>query len=150
MSKSDHGDDAKLKSRALNRRNVLLAGTTLAAASAVATSSGVQVALAQQQAAPSGQKRNILVIFGDDIGQSNITTPKAISKKNAYDTYSLNSITAKKDADGSVSIQFGGCDGKIPNCLPTVTGWNYAVRMYRPRPEILSGKWKFPEAKPVS
>jgi hypothetical protein len=24
-------------------------------------------------------------------------------------------------------------------------GWNYTVRLYRPRPEILDGRWKFPE-----
>jgi hypothetical protein len=29
-------------------------------------------------------------------------------------------------------------------------GWNYAVRLYRPRDEILKGKWKFPEVKPAS
>lgn len=23
-------------------------------------------------------------------------------------------------------------------------GWNYLVRLYRPRPEILSGPWTFP------
>ena len=71
-------------------------------------------------------------------------------EKNPYDAYSLNSITAKKNADGSVAVQFGGCDGKIPNCLPIMKGWNYTVRLYRPRPEILTGKWKFPEARPVS
>ena len=71
---------------------------------------------------------------------------KQISQKNQYDAYSLNSITAKKNADGSVAIQFGGCDGKIVNCLPTMSGWNYMVR----RPEILEGGWKFPEAQPVS
>jgi hypothetical protein len=43
---------------------------------------------------------------------------------------------------------FGGCDGKIPNCLPTVPGWNYMVRFYCPRKEILDGTWKFPEAQP--
>ena len=47
-------------------------------------------------------------------------------------------------------MQFGGCDGKIPNCLPTLAGWNYMVRLYRPRDEILGGKWKFPEAKAVN
>ena len=67
-----------------------------------------------------------------------------------YNAYSLNNITAKKNADGSVAIQFGGCDGKIPNCLPIMTGWNYMVRLYRPRAEILNGTWKFPEAKPTS
>lgn len=69
---------------------------------------------------------------------------------NPYNAYSLNNITAKKNADGSVPVQFGGCDGKIPNCLPTMKGWNYMVRLYRPRAEILSGKWQFPEAKPAS
>lgn len=48
-------------------------------------------------------------------------------------------------ADGSIIIQFGGCDGKIPNCLPTMNGWNYMVRVYRPHVEILNGTWKFPE-----
>lgn len=71
-------------------------------------------------------------------------------EKNPYDAYSLNSITARKQDDGSVTIQFGGCDGRIPNCLPIMNGWNYTVRLYRPRPEILSGKWKFPDAQPAS
>ncbi len=44
----------------------------------------------------------------------------------------------------------GACDGKIPNCLPIMKGWNYAVRLYRPRGEILGGKWKSPEAEPVT
>ena len=70
-------------------------------------------------------------------------------KENRYNSYSVSSITAKKNADGSVPIQFGGCDGKIANCVPTMKGWNYMVRLYRPRDEILNGKWKFPEAKPV-
>ena len=70
-------------------------------------------------------------------------------QKNAYDAYSLNNITAKKSEDGSVAVQFGGCDGKIPNCLPTMPGWNYMVRFYRPRPEILNGSWKFPQPQPV-
>jgi arylsulfatase len=54
----------------------LLAGTTMAAASALAVSVPVQTAQAQQQrpaAIPSGQRPNILVIFGDDIGQTNIS-----------------------------------------------------------------------------
>jgi hypothetical protein len=70
-------------------------------------------------------------------------------QKNAFDAYSLNSLTTKKNADGSVSVRFGGCDGKIPNCLPIMSGWNYMVRLYRPRAEILEGKWTFPEAQPA-
>ena len=68
-------------------------------------------------------------------------------QKNQYNAYSFNSITAGKNADGSVAVQFGGCDGKIPNCLPIMQGWNYTVRLYRPRPEVLNGTWKFPEAR---
>ena len=71
-------------------------------------------------------------------------------EKNPYNAYSLNNLTATKSADGSTVVQFGGCDGKIPNCLPIMKGWNYTVRLYRPRAEILNGKWKFPEPKPVS
>ena len=70
-------------------------------------------------------------------------------EKNPYNAYSINNITAKKDGDGAVSVQFGGCDGRIPNCLPTMKGWNYTVRLYRPRGEILEGTWKFPEAQPI-
>ena len=69
-------------------------------------------------------------------------------QKNAFDAYTLNNTTAKKGGDGSIAVQFGGCDGKIPNCLPIMKGWNYMVRLYRPRAEILSGTWKFPDATP--
>lgn len=68
---------------------------------------------------------------------------------NERGVYSYNSVTAKKDADGGVTIQFGGCDGSVGNCIPIVPGWNYMVRLYRPRPEILDGSWKFPEATPI-
>jgi hypothetical protein len=69
---------------------------------------------------------------------------------NQYNAYSVNTMTARKDADGSVAIPFGGCDGEIPNCLPIMKGWNYAVRLFLPRSEILDGRWKFPDAQPVS
>lgn len=69
-------------------------------------------------------------------------------QKNPYDAYSLNNLTAKKSDDGAIVIQFGGCDGKIVNCLPTVPGWNYTVRLYQPRAEILSGQWSFPQLLP--
>jgi hypothetical protein len=68
-------------------------------------------------------------------------------EKNAQNAYTINNLTAKKNADGTVSVQFGGCDGKVPNCLPITPGWNYMVRLYRPRPEILNGNWRFPEAQ---
>jgi hypothetical protein len=67
---------------------------------------------------------------------------------NPMDRYNLNNLTAEKSPDGSITVQFGGCDGKIRNCLPITPGWNYLVRLYRPRAEILNGRWAFPEAQP--
>jgi hypothetical protein len=69
---------------------------------------------------------------------------------NPDNVYSANSTTAKKGPDGSVAIQFGGCDGTVPNCLPITQGWNYTVRLFLPRHEILDGTLRFPEAQPVS
>jgi hypothetical protein len=68
---------------------------------------------------------------------------------NPDNVYSVNGATAKKDPDGSVTIQFGGCDGRVPNCLPITQGWNYTVRLFLPSHEILDGKWRFPEVQPV-
>jgi len=70
MSSQDNVNKSNSENKVLNRRNMLLAGTTFAAASALGSS--VQNAVAQaQQAAPSG-KPNILVIMGDDVGWFNI------------------------------------------------------------------------------
>jgi hypothetical protein len=70
-------------------------------------------------------------------------------EKNPYNAYTINNLTAQKSADGAIAIQFGGCDGTVLNCLPVVKGWNYTVRLYRPRAEILNGKWKLPGPQPV-
>ena len=69
--------------------------------------------------------------------------------ENPQSAYSLNNIVAAKESDGSVEIQFGGCDGSRANCLPITPGWNYLVRLYRPRAEVLDGSWTFPQAQPV-
>ncbi|MFT4115077.1 MAG: DUF1214 domain-containing protein [Bradyrhizobium sp.] len=85
----------------------------------------------------------------DGFWSISVYNAKGFFEKNSAGAYSVNDITGTKNADGSVAIQFGGCDGKIPNCLPITDGWNYIVRLYRPRPDILGGSWTFPEAKPV-
>ncbi len=63
------------------------------------------------------------------------------------DAISVNNVTAEKDADGQVTLHFGG-DPSAPNYLRIMPGWNYTVRLYRPRPELLDGSWTFP--KPVA
>ena len=63
---------------------------------------------------------------------------------------SLNSLTAAREADGSVVVHFGGCGDGRANCLRLMDGWNYTVRLYRPRPEILDGSWTFPSVEPIA
>jgi len=68
---------------------------------------------------------------------------------NDLNAYSINSLTGRKGADGAITIQFGNCTKETPNCLPVTDGWNYMVRLYRPRQEILDGSWSFPVAEPI-
>lgn len=66
----------KTDDSALNRRNLLLGTSTLVAAAALTSNALAQTqkaAPAPATAAPSGQKPNILVIWGDDIGIANIS-----------------------------------------------------------------------------
>jgi hypothetical protein len=58
-------------------------------------------------------------------------------------------LEGRSRADSGPS-HLGGCGGKIENCLPITKGWNYTLRLFRPRTEILDGTWKFLAAQPVS
>jgi hypothetical protein len=73
---------------------------------------------------------------------------KGFMEKNAFDAYSFNNVGARKAADGSITIRFGG-DPKQPNFLPISPGWNYTVRLYQPRRALLDGSWKFPAPEQV-
>ena len=72
MSSQDNQDKSSVAKTALNRRNILLASTTLAAVSALNATAPMQTAQAQAQPASAGAKPNILVIMGDDVGWFNI------------------------------------------------------------------------------
>jgi arylsulfatase A-like enzyme len=59
---------------ALSRRNILLGTSTLVAAAALTSGAFAQAQKAAPASAPpSSRKPNILVIFGDDIGQTNLS-----------------------------------------------------------------------------
>lgn len=64
-------------------------------------------------------------------------------EQNDKGAYAINSITAEPNADGSITVNFGGNLDR-PNTLPIMDGWNYLVRLYQARPEILDGTWTFP------
>jgi arylsulfatase len=77
MSKKEKNEPG-VRDQAIDRRNLLLGTSTLVAAAALTSGA---LAQAQRPApgpmsappAPGGRKPNILVIFGDDIGQTNIS-----------------------------------------------------------------------------
>jgi hypothetical protein len=69
-------------------------------------------------------------------------------EKNDLGRNSFNNSSAKPNEDGSFTIHFGG-DPESLNYLPITEGWNYAIRMYQPRKEILDGSWTFPKIEPV-
>jgi len=69
-------------------------------------------------------------------------------EKNEQDVYSYNNVTAKENADGSITIHFGGAANAINN-LPITPGWNYIVRMYQPKRAVVNGSWSFPKAEPM-
>jgi hypothetical protein len=68
--------------------------------------------------------------------------------ENKYDAYSVNNISGTPNKDGSFTIHFGG-DPESVNYLPIQDGWNYTVRLYQPRTEILDGTWTFPTVQVV-
>lgn len=68
--------------------------------------------------------------------------------KNEYNSYGFGDRTAKKNADGSITLHFGG-DPRSINYIPITEGWNYVVRMYQPKAELLNGTWTFPKSQQV-
>ncbi len=69
-------------------------------------------------------------------------------ESNPHGGYSLNNLTAKPGPDGAFLLQFGGSPDQA-NWLHISPGWNYTVRLYLPRQEVLEGRWQFPAATPV-
>lgn len=65
-------------------------------------------------------------------------------EENDRNSYTVNNITGVKNADGSTTVRFGDHPNDLPNVIPITEGWNYLVRLYRPRPEVLDGSWEFP------
>ena len=70
---------------------------------------------------------------------------------NPQGRYSVNSITGVRDADGAVTVRFVPPDDPAdePNAIPVPDGWNFLVRLYRPRPEVLDGAWQVPVLRPL-
>jgi hypothetical protein len=71
-------------------------------------------------------------------------------EKNPYDAYTVNSVTGTPNADGSVTVRFVTGEPTAPNSIPVPPGWNFLVRLYRPRAAIHDGSWSLPDLTPVA
>lgn len=69
-------------------------------------------------------------------------------EENEYNSYGFGDRTAEKNMDGSVTLHFGGNPESV-NYIPITDGWNFVVRLYRPRAEVLNGSWKLPQIQEV-
>ncbi len=84
----------------------------------------------------------------DGFWSISVYNAKGYFEKNDRDMYTVNNITGVKNADGSTTVRFGDYPADVPNAIPTPEGWNYLIRLYRPRPEVLEGAWTFPRVAP--
>jgi hypothetical protein len=68
---------------------------------------------------------------------------------NPYDSYSVNNVTATRSDDGSVVVNLAPEPAGLENHLYIMDGWNYIVRLYRPRTSVLDGSWTPPTPEPT-
>ena len=65
---------------------------------------------------------NVKDVPVDGFWSISVYNAKGYFEPNPQNAYTLNNIAAKANADGSVPVQFGGCDGNVSNCLPIIAG----------------------------
>jgi hypothetical protein len=60
----------------------------------------------------------------------------------------VNSSNVKLNVDGTFTVYYGSKEacGDVPNRLDVPEGWNFLMRIYRPRPSILDGSYRLPNA----
>jgi len=78
-----------------------------------------------------------------------IYNDKGYFQENEYGAYSINSVIAEPNADGSFTINFGEHKNGRKNFLPIMEGWNYVARLYLPSKGVQEGTWVFPEPTPI-
>ncbi|MBF7731556.1 DUF1254 domain-containing protein [Pseudomonas sp. N040] len=63
----------------------------------------------------------------------------------------LNASNVVLDPDGGFTAYFGSREvcGEVPNRLDTSDGWNFLMRIYRPGPSVLDGRYQLPAVRPV-
>lgn len=67
------------------------------------------------------------------------------------ETNILNNNNVRLNADGTFTARFGSRElcGNVPNRLDVTPGWNFLMRIYRPGPSVLDGRYVLRPAQPV-
>ena len=80
-----------------------------------------------------------------------IYNERGFFEPNEKNLYSVNDVTGEPNVDGSITVRLvASAAGDTPaNAIVTPRGWNYLIRLYRPRAEILNGEWSPPAPTPV-
>ncbi len=87
----------------------------------------------------------------DAFSSVSVYNAEGYCEPNDRGVYSVNSLTGRRNDDGTITVHFGGCGDGRANCIPIMDGWNYTIRLYRPHQEIIDGTWTFPplESSPL-
>ncbi len=99
--------------------------------------------------APRAWRMHLANVPVDGFWSVTVYNDQGFMQPNPRNAVSVNNVTARRAADGSVTVQFGGCEDATPNCVPTPPNWNAVLRLYRPRAEIIEGRWRPPALEPV-
>lgn len=99
--------------------------------------------------APRAWRMHLANVPVDGFWSVTVYNERGFMEPNPRNAVSVNNVTARRGADGAVTVQFGACDDAMPNCVPTPPNWNAVLRLYRPRAEILEGRWRAPALEPV-
>lgn len=110
-------------------------------------SEAIYIAAAPQQA--GNHKLTLADVPVDGFWSVSVYNAQGYFEPNPADRYSVNNITGTPNSDGSITVRFGDYPDPTPNAIPTPEGWNLLLRLYRPRPEILSGSWQPPSLTPA-
>jgi hypothetical protein len=63
---------------------------------------------------------------------------------NPYDSFGINSLTARAGPDGTVTLNLSPEDDALSNHVYVMDGWNYALRLYKPHQSVLDRSWSPP------
>ncbi|HET7802494.1 MAG TPA: DUF1214 domain-containing protein [Humibacillus xanthopallidus] len=100
--------------------------------------------------APGSYELTLKDVPADAFWSVSVYNAAGFFEPNASGRYTLNSVTADRNDDGSVTVRFVPDDSVTgSNTIPVPgEGWNYLIRLYRPRTEFFDGSWVLPALQP--